>query len=86
MAKKCFIDVYWFRCPACNRNNHQKAYVRLADKEQMEEIRRRGMLTYKCHHCARTFNSQGMTIQGMLLEVPEQEALAKGLTVDAGPG
>ncbi len=82
MTKKCFVDIFWFKCVACNRSNHQKAYYRLFESAQVAEARRRGLLNYTCHHCKRLFSSQQVQVNGELIEVPEQEALAKGLSLD----
>lgn len=84
MSKKCFVDIFWFKCVACNRSNHQKAYYRLLDQGQVKDSRRAGLLKYTCHHCKRTFSSQQLEVNGDLMEVPEQEALAKGLALDVG--
>jgi|GEM_PF-5229138 len=84
MSKKCFVDIFWFKCLACNRSNHQKAYYRIFDKAQVPESRRAGLLKYTCHHCKRTFSSQQLDVNGELMEVSEREALAKGLALDVG--
>jgi hypothetical protein len=82
MAAKFFVDIFWFKCAACNRSNHQKAYYRLFEKDQVTAARRNGLLTYTCHHCKRAFSSQGLDVRGDLLEVGEQEARAKGIVLD----
>jgi len=84
MSKKCFVDIFWFKCAACNRSNHQKAYYRLFDQGQVKDSRRAGLLQYTCHHCHRTFSSQQIDVNGDIMEVPEQEALSKGLMLDVG--
>jgi hypothetical protein len=40
------------------------------------------LLHYTCHHCKRLFSSQQVQVNGELMEVPEHEALAKGLSLD----
>lgn len=82
MDKKAYVDIFWFKCLACNRSNHQKAYYRLFQKTQVEEARRKGVLMYTCHHCKRTFPSDRVPVNSELLEVSEQEALNKGLALD----
>ena len=82
MPTKCFVDVFWFKCAACNRSNHQKAYYRLFEKAQVAESRQRGLLKHTCHHCKRTFSAVHLAIHSELFEVSEQEALAKGLVLD----
>jgi hypothetical protein len=82
MKKKCFVDIFWFKCVACNRTNHQKAYYRLFEAAQVPEARRTGLLRYTCHHCKRAFSSQQVDVKGDVMEVSEQEALAKGLALD----
>jgi transposase-like protein len=84
MRRKCFVDIFWFKCLACNRSNHQKAYHRLFQASQLPDSRRAGLLKYTCHHCKRTFSSQQLDVNGELMEVSEQEALAKGLVLDVG--
>jgi transposase-like protein len=80
--KRYFVYIFWFACPACNRSNHQKLYCRLHQKEQLAEAERRGVLSYKCHHCGRTMSAQMTTTRGDIIEVGEQEAVAKGLALD----
>jgi hypothetical protein len=82
MEKKYFVDIFWFKCVACNRSNHQKAYYRLFAKAQVDEARRKGVLKYTCHHCKRTFDSNQVPANSDLFEVSEREALAKGLALD----
>jgi hypothetical protein len=82
MAAKFFVDIFWFKCAACNRSNHQKAYYRLHEKDQVTTARRNGLLSYSCHHCKRTYSSQGLELKSLLMEVGEPEARAKGLTLD----
>ena len=79
---KFYVDIFWFKCFACGRSNHQKMYCRLFNKDQLADAKNRGVLTYKCHHCSRSFNSQDIQVQDMAMEVSEQEARAKGLTLD----
>ena len=79
---KFYVDIFWFKCFACGRSNHQKMYCRLHDKAQIAEANKRGVLTYKCHHCGRTFNSQAVQVHDMPMEVSEQEARTRGLSLD----
>jgi hypothetical protein len=65
MKKKCFVDIFWFKCVACNRTNHQKAYYRLFEAAQVPEARRTGLLRYTCHHCKRAFSSQQVDVLGL---------------------
>ncbi len=79
---KYFVDIFWFKCFACGRSNHQKMYCRLFNKEMIADANKRGVITYKCHHCSRTVSSQDIQVHDTIMEVSEQEARAKGITLD----
>jgi hypothetical protein len=82
MAKKYFVDIFWFKCPICMRSNHQKIYCRVYDPAQIREAHKRGTLKYTCHHCHSVTESGSVLSGGESFPVSEQEALTKGLRLD----
>ena len=83
MKKKYFVDIFWFKCPICNRSNHQKIYCRVYDPAQIRDAHTRGALKYSCHHCHSETQSDAIIAGGgQSFEVNEQEALTKGLRLD----
>ncbi|HSE49905.1 MAG TPA: hypothetical protein VLA96_11915 [Terriglobales bacterium] len=84
MTAKFYVDIFWFKCIGCGRSNHQKAYYRLFEKDQAAAVRRDGRLAHACHHCKRSFPANALQVHSMMMEVPEQEARSRGLTLDVG--
>jgi hypothetical protein len=82
MEKKYFADVYFYICPTCKQQSVEKAYFASFTKAEVGAARANGLYNYKCSKCGAIHRSDSVLVNGEVVEVSKEEAVASGLVFE----